>query len=137
MFFPFDPYLMDESRAFIDPIYETWKYGDEDDEEDEEDFDSDTEDPSSISGSMGEMHISGTSLDYRRFARSHSDQKGQVRPRSVSGMGHTPNSRSFVSHSPGFEPAKIGPYKKRRQTNVDNSLDELSPHDYSGALNSI
>ena len=62
---------------------------------------------------------------------------GHLLNRSVSGMGHTPNSRSFVSHSPGFEPAKIGPYKKRRQTNVDNSLDELSPHDYSGALNSI
>eukprot|EP00656_Telonema_subtile_P014339 TRINITY_DN17333_c0_g1_i3.p1 TRINITY_DN17333_c0_g1~~TRINITY_DN17333_c0_g1_i3.p1 ORF type:complete len:579 (+),score=133.83 TRINITY_DN17333_c0_g1_i3:196-1932(+) len=117
MFFPFDPYLMEESREFIDAIYEVWKYGG-DDQDDMSEFNdsprgSEYSQSLSVSGSLG-----GMSMDYKQLARSNS---AQIRPRSLSGMGHTPNARSFtnpaygLSNSPGFEPAKIGPYKKRRK----------------------
>lgn len=127
MFFPFDPYLMEESREFIDGIYEVWRHGvDEQDDEELNDSPRGSEysQSLSVSGSLG----LSMSMEYKQLARSNS---AQIRPRSLSGMGHTPSARSFsnpahgLSNSPGFEPAKIGPYKKRRKAppTPERSLD--------------
>jgi len=125
MFFPFDPYLLEESGCFIDDIYEDWKYGGGDDEDEDE--------MASPRGAHAEF-MAGGSLD--DMCRSLSDSltgmsfeqkigrsdggriNVQIRPRSLSGMGHSLNSRSLcgsLSNSPGFQEAKIGPYKRRKK----------------------
>ena len=52
--FPFDPYLLKDSSAFIDPIYNTWTEEEEEDDDDGDDDDEENEEDDGNEGEEGE-----------------------------------------------------------------------------------
>ncbi|RCH99074.1 hypothetical protein CU098_010364, partial [Rhizopus stolonifer] len=62
-FFPFDPFKLESSRGFIDPIYFEWISEDDDEDDDESEEEEDTEDEDVTSGMMA-MSISPSPTHY-------------------------------------------------------------------------